>query len=96
MKRGEAIRFFAVENADKRLKEIDKLDFAINAEADYDAGLIQGFQDGVKWADDNPNMFIIKKVLLFALQRTNVLLADDWNDIDWHLLVKRAMACDER
>ena len=43
-----SIQEMAVENADKRLKEIDKLDFAISAWADYDNGLTQGFKDGAK------------------------------------------------
>ena len=51
MTREEAIKTQAVDNADKRLKEIDKLDFAIVAIADYDNGLMQGFEDGAKWAD---------------------------------------------
>lgn len=43
-----SIQEMAVENADKRLKEIDKLDFAISAWADYDNGLTQGFKDGAE------------------------------------------------
>ena len=43
-----SIQEMAVENAEKRLKEIDKLDFAISAWADYDNGLTQGFKDGAK------------------------------------------------
>jgi hypothetical protein len=40
------IHLAAVENADKRLKERPN---TICAWADYDAGLIQGFKDGVEW-----------------------------------------------
>ena len=43
-----SIQEMAIDNADKRLKEIDKLDFAISAWADYDNGLMQGFKDGAK------------------------------------------------
>lgn len=43
-----SIQEMAVENAEKRLKEIDKLDFAISAWADYDNGLTQGFKDGAE------------------------------------------------
>lgn len=43
------IAIAAVENADKRLKEVDKLDFAIAAIADYDNGLTTGFKDGAEW-----------------------------------------------
>lgn len=42
----------AVDNADKRLKEIPDLDFAIAAIADYDNGLTQGFKDGAIWMRD--------------------------------------------
>ena len=45
----EKIAIAAVENADKRLKEVDKLDFAIAAIADYDNGLTTGFKDGAEW-----------------------------------------------
>lgn len=43
-----SIQEMAVENAEKRLKEIDKLDFAVSAWADYDNGLTQGFKDGAE------------------------------------------------
>jgi hypothetical protein len=43
-----SIQEMAVENAEKRLKQIDKLDFAISAWADYDNGLTQGFKDGAE------------------------------------------------
>ena len=56
-----SIQEMAVENAEKRLKEIDKLDFAVSAWADYDNGLTRGFKDGAeamlekvyKWLDRN-------------------------------------------
>jgi len=44
------IKTLAVINADKRCAKIDKLDFAISAEADYFNGLVQGFEDGARWA----------------------------------------------
>lgn len=50
MIREKEIVYNAVENADKRLKEIDRLDFAVAAIADYDNGLTQGFKDGAEWA----------------------------------------------
>ena len=49
MTREEAIAYEAVENAEKRLKEVDRLDFAVAAIADYDNGLTQGFKDGAEW-----------------------------------------------
>lgn len=51
MTREEEIRIASVDNADKRLKEIPNLGFAIDALADYDNGLTRGFNDGAKWAD---------------------------------------------
>lgn len=39
----------AIDNADKRLKEIPNLDFGIAAIADYDNGLTTGFKDGAHW-----------------------------------------------
>ena len=48
----EKIAIAAVENADKRLKEVDKLDFAIAAIADYDNGLTTGFKDGAEWMNE--------------------------------------------
>jgi hypothetical protein len=46
---------------------------------------------GAEWADSNPNPEIIKRVLLYALQHTNILLADDWDEVRWNLLIKKAM-----
>ena len=43
-----SIQEMAVENAEKRLMEIDTLDFAVSAWADYDNGLTQGFKDGAE------------------------------------------------
>lgn len=43
-------KVLAIHNAERRMEEIDKLDFVINAKADYYNGLVQGFIDGAKWA----------------------------------------------
>lgn len=48
----DEISYHSVINADERLKEIPKLDFAIAAIADYDNGLTQGFRDGAVWAKE--------------------------------------------
>lgn len=45
----EEVKIAAVENADRRLAEIPKLDYAISAKADYDNGLTTGFVDGAEW-----------------------------------------------
>lgn len=47
--RKEQAHIAAVENAEKRLKEVGRLDFAVAAIADYDNGLTQGFRDGAEW-----------------------------------------------
>ena len=51
----------------------------------------ESFIVGAEWADSNPNPEIIKRVLLYALRHTNILLADDWDEVRWNLLIKRAM-----
>jgi hypothetical protein len=65
------IHLAAVENADKRLKEIDG---TIRAWADYDAGLIQGFKDGVEWM--SLNKMTVEQLDLSAL-RSRVEIAKD-------------------
>lgn len=52
MKLNDKIAIEAVNNADKRLKEIPSLDYAIAAIADYDNGLTTGFNDGASFAID--------------------------------------------
>ncbi|MBQ2015674.1 MAG: hypothetical protein II207_01580 [Clostridia bacterium] len=47
----EKIKLLAVENADKRIKEVDKN--SLSAIADYDRGLIEGFIDGYEIAINN-------------------------------------------
>lgn len=51
----------------------------------------ESFIAGAEWADSNPNPEIIKKVFLYAIQHTNILLADDWDGVRWNLLIKKAM-----
>lgn len=43
-------KVLAIHNAERRMEEIDKLDFVVNAKADYYNGLVQGFIDGAEWA----------------------------------------------
>lgn len=48
----EKVKIAAVENADRRLAGISKLDYAnglISAKADYANGLTTGFVDGAEW-----------------------------------------------
>ena len=50
-----------------------------------------GFIDGAKWADEHPNPNTIKKIFEFALEKTNFLIADNLESIDWGVLIKKAM-----
>lgn len=47
----EMIKILAVDNANKRIKEVDKN--SLSAIADYDRGLIEGFIDGYEIAINN-------------------------------------------
>ena len=44
-----------------------------------------------KWTDAHPNPNTIKKVFEFALEKTNFLIADNLDSIDWDKLIKQAM-----
>ena len=50
-----------------------------------------GFIDGAKWADEHPNPNTIKQIFEFALEKTNFLIADNLESIDWGVLIKKAM-----
>ena len=52
---------------------------------------ISTFIDGAKWADAHPNPNTIKKIFEFALEKTNFLIADNLESIDWKVLIKKAM-----
>lgn len=47
--------------------------------------------EGIKWADEHPNPNTIKKIFKFALEKTNFLIADNLESIDWGVLIKKAM-----
>jgi hypothetical protein len=47
--------------------------------------------EGIKWSDEHPNPNTIKKIFKFALEKTNFLIADDLESIDWGVLIKKAM-----
>ena len=49
------------------------------------------FIEGAKWADEHLNPNTIKKIFKFALEKTNFLLADNLESIDWGVLIKKAM-----
>ena len=52
----------------------------------YDA-----FIFSAQWADRYPNPDTIKRILEFALNSTNFLIADNLDSIDWDKLVEQAM-----
>lgn len=52
----------------------------------YDA-----FIFGAQWADTHPNPNTIKRIFKFALEKTNLLVADNLESIDWEVLIKKAM-----
>lgn len=52
----------------------------------YDAFIL-----GAQWADAHPNPNTIKKLFKFALEKTNFLIADNLDSIDWKVLTKKAM-----
>ena len=52
----------------------------------YDAFIL-----GAQWADEHPNPNIIKKIFEFALEKTNFMIADSLQSIDFEVLVTQAM-----
>lgn len=52
----------------------------------YDAFIL-----GAQWADAHLNPNTIKKIFEFALEKTNFLIADNLESIDWGVLIKKAM-----
>lgn len=51
----------------------------------------RAFEAGANWADEHPNPNTIKKIFKFALEKTNFLIADNLESIDWDVLIKKAM-----
>lgn len=66
----EKIKVLAIENADKRIKEINKNE--LSAIADYDRGLREGFIDGYEIAVNN----IIKHLVDGYVETKRKLLTD--------------------
>ena len=64
------IKSKAVDNADKKIKEVDKN--SLSAIADYDRGLIEGYIDGYNEAINN----IIKHIISGYLETKRELLKD--------------------
>ena len=49
------------------------------------------FTKGAEWADKHPNPNTIKKIFEFALEKTNFMIADSLQSIDFEVLVTQAM-----
>lgn len=64
---------------------------AINHICDDTEQLLVLFEEGAKWADKHPNPDTIKKIFKFALEKTNFMIADSLESIDWEVLIKKAM-----
>ena len=52
----------------------------------YDAFIL-----GAQWADNHPNPNSIKTIFEFVLKKTNFLIVDNLDSIDWGKLVEQAM-----
>lgn len=61
------------------------------SEVVYEMNRNHAFEEGANWADEHPNQNTIKKIFKFALEKTNFLIADNLESIDWRLLIKKAM-----
>jgi hypothetical protein len=75
-------------------REKERLEEAKNRFSDdqiYPITKMYVFIEGAKWADAHPNPNTIKKIFEFALEKTNFLIADNLESIDWEKLVKQAM-----
>jgi hypothetical protein len=49
-------------------------------------------RQGILWADQHPSTDTVKKIICYALKRTNIMLAEDLeNGVEWELLIKQAM-----
>ena len=53
--------------------------------------VVDAFADGVRWADENPNIEIIKRIFDYAIKHTNILLTEDASKVEWEKLIKQAM-----
>lgn len=60
----EELQIKAIDNANSRIKAVDRR--CLTAIADYDLGLIQGFEDGAEWMLDDPT----GGALLYTVEKT--------------------------
>lgn len=76
----EELNAKAVDNADKRIKEVDKN--SLSAIADYDRGLIEGYKDGYHQAVND----VLKAIVSGYIDAKNELLRDKICAVDISIL----------
>ena len=76
----EEIRAKAVDNANKRIKEVDKN--TLSAIADYDRGLIEGYEDGYYQAVND----VLKTIVSGYIDARNELLRNKICAVDTSVL----------
>ncbi len=76
----EEIRAKAVDNAGKRIKEVDKN--SLSAIADYDRGLIEGYEDGYYQAVND----VLKTIVSGYIDARNELLRNKICAVDTSIL----------
>lgn len=76
----EEIQAKAVDNADKRIKEVDKN--SLSAIADYDRGLIEGYEDGYDQAVND----VLKTIVSGYIDARNELLRNKICAVDTSIL----------
>ena len=76
----EEIRAKAVDNADKRIKEVDKN--SLSAIVDYDRGLIEGYEDGYYQAVND----VLKTIVSSYIDAKNELLRNKICAVDTSIL----------
>lgn len=55
----------------------------------YPISKVYAFVEGAKWADEHPNPNTIKKIFEFALEKTNFMIADSLQSIDFEEFVDK-------
>lgn len=76
---------------EEKIIETAKLIYSPSSGVPQSLSMRVGFIEGAKWADEHPNPNTTKKIFKFALEKTNFLIADSLESIDWGILIKKAM-----
>lgn len=98
MTREEEIKNMAVQICEKYFpdivtKNIDtKLLPTINQISNDKRKAVWACMEVAQWADQHPSIDTVKKIICYALKKTNIMLAEDLeNGVEWELLIKQAM-----